>query len=114
MTRRNKMPETKTSARLLMSVALLSSAAIIMPAWQVTQRPVLHRIKAETISPARTNAVQVLSNLPLGFEPNQGQAEPEVKFLSRGFGYSMALTSTEVRLRLPESPNHESRSPEDS
>ena len=49
----------------------------------------------------------------LSFETNQGKAEPEVKFLSRGPGYSLALTSTEVQLRLSGSTNHESHPPED-
>jgi hypothetical protein len=33
---------------------------------------------------------------PLSFEPNQGQANSEVKFLARGAGYQVFLTSTET------------------
>src|SRR2546429_583971 len=33
--------------------------------------------------------------LPLSFEVNQGQTDGQVKFLSRGNGYSLFLTSTE-------------------
>lgn len=42
--------------------------------------------------------------LPLSFEANQGQTHGSVKFLSRGSGYSLFLTSTEavLRLRLPD------------
>ncbi len=36
--------------------------------------------------------------LPLGFEANQGQTESQVKFLARGNGYNLFLTSTEVVL----------------
>src|SRR5216684_3552431 len=36
--------------------------------------------------------------LPLSFEPNQGQADPQVKYLSRGAGYTLFLTSTEAVL----------------
>jgi hypothetical protein len=39
--------------------------------------------------------------LPLSFEANQGQTDPKVKFLSRGRGYSLYLTSTEAVLQLP-------------
>src|SRR6185295_5219064 len=39
--------------------------------------------------------------LPLSFEANQGQMDSEVKFLSRGNGYSLFLTSTEAVLLLP-------------
>src|ERR1700677_590058 len=34
--------------------------------------------------------------LPLAFEPNLGQADPQVKFLSRGDGYSLFLTPAEA------------------
>lgn len=38
--------------------------------------------------------------LPLSFEANHGQTQSEVKFLSRGSGYSLFLTSTEAVLAL--------------
>jgi hypothetical protein len=46
----------------------------------------------ESIPPAHIS--QVLSALPLQFEQNIGQTDPSVKFLSRGHGYSIFLTST--------------------
>ena len=41
-----------------------------------------------------------LSNLPLSFEVNQGQSDAQVKFLSRGSGYSLFLTADEAVLVL--------------
>jgi Calx-beta domain-containing protein/beta-propeller repeat-containing protein len=38
--------------------------------------------------------------LPMGFEPNQGQAEAPVKFLARGRDYGLFLTATEAVLVL--------------
>lgn len=38
--------------------------------------------------------------LPLSFETNQGQTDGEVKFLSRGSGYTLFLTPTEAVLSL--------------
>jgi hypothetical protein len=35
-------------------------------------------------------------NLPLSFEPNTGQADPQVKFLARVPGYTLFVTSDEV------------------
>ena len=35
----------------------------------------------------------VLQNLPLSFERNQGQTDAQVKFLARGNGYAVFLTS---------------------
>jgi hypothetical protein len=40
------------------------------------------------------------AQLPLGFEANQGQLDPAVKFLARGSGYSLWLTATEAVLAL--------------
>src|SRR5215471_1019847 len=38
--------------------------------------------------------------LPLAFEPNTGQTDPQVKFLSRGNGYTLFLTKDEAVLAL--------------
>ena len=39
-------------------------------------------------------------NLPLSFEANQGQADPRVRFVSRGNGYSLFLTDSAAVLTL--------------
>ena len=54
-------------------------------------------------SPQRGLAVALPNNygrLPLSFEPNQGQAPPEAKFIAHGPGYTMLLTADEVTLLL--------------
>jgi hypothetical protein len=53
---------------------------------------VLPAAAAPTPSPARA--------LPLAFEPNQGQADPAVRFLTRGRGYGIFLTPTEAVMVL--------------
>ncbi|HVN80326.1 MAG TPA: SBBP repeat-containing protein, partial [Terriglobia bacterium] len=40
-------------------------------------------------------------NLGMAFEPNQGQASDDVKFLSRGHGYTLYLTASEAVLQFP-------------
>ena len=45
---------------------------------------------------ARTESVE----LPLSFEANRGQADPRVRFVSRGNGYSLLLTSNEAVIKL--------------
>ncbi|HEV2348299.1 MAG TPA: choice-of-anchor D domain-containing protein [Terriglobia bacterium] len=45
---------------------------------------------------------QNYGNLPLSFEANLGQTDPQVKFLSRGNGYGLFLTPTEAVLKLQE------------
>src|SRR5437899_7484118 len=38
--------------------------------------------------------------LPLSFEMNKGQTDPQVNFLSRGSGYALFLTASEAVLSL--------------
>jgi hypothetical protein len=49
---------------------------------------------------ARERAVESYGKLPLSFEANAGQADQRVKFLSRGSGYTLFLTSNEAVLAL--------------
>jgi hypothetical protein len=44
--------------------------------------------------------VESYGKLPLSFEANQGQTDAKVKFLSRGLGYTLFLTSTEAVFSL--------------
>ena len=48
-------------------------------------------------------------DLPLSFEANHGQSDSKVKFLSRGSGYSLYLTSNEAVLVLSQSQADERR-----
>ncbi|MGB0010979.1 MAG: SBBP repeat-containing protein [Candidatus Sulfotelmatobacter sp.] len=49
---------------------------------------------------SKPDARALLSQLPLIFEPNQGQTDPSVKFVSRGAGYSLFLDSTGAVLAM--------------
>lgn len=49
---------------------------------------------------------EAYGKLPLSFEANQGQTEPQVKFLARGRGYSLFLTSQEVVLAFSQPAGH--------
>src|ERR1700741_4890325 len=49
---------------------------------------------------ARPITTRSLGNVPLRFEPNQGQTDSRVKFLSRGNGYTLFLTPAEAVLSL--------------
>ena len=48
----------------------------------------------------RARVSEAIGKLPLIFEANQGQTDSQVKFLSRGGGYSLFLTSTEAVIQL--------------
>jgi hypothetical protein len=51
-----------------------------------------------TPSPAadKPKVVDAYGKLPLSFEANQGQSDAQVRFLSRGSGYTLFLTSTDA------------------
>lgn len=55
---------------------------------------------SETEKPPETRVVETYGKLPLIFEANQGQTDPKVKFLARGNGYGLFLTSTEAVLSI--------------
>jgi hypothetical protein len=62
-------------------------------------------------SPAqRRELVQAYGNLPLSFEPNQGQTDPAVDFIARSAGYELFLTHTEA-VMLIGSPAFAGRGP---
>jgi hypothetical protein len=56
--------------------------------------------------PVATKAHGAFARLPLSFEENRGQTDAHVKFLSRGSGYSLFITSTSavLKLRQPSAP----------
>ena len=74
---------------------------------------------AQTVAPAahpetsaqRASIVEGYGRLPLAFEANQGQTDPQVKFVSRGAGYNLFLTNTEAVLTLRRASRQESNSP---
>src|SRR5713226_8327305 len=49
---------------------------------------------------AKVAASDAYGKLPLSFEPNQGQTDQQVKFLSRGPGYALFLTPAEAVFTL--------------
>jgi hypothetical protein len=48
----------------------------------------------------RAQITEAFGKLPMSFEANKGQTDDKVKFLSRGRGYTLFLTSTEAVLSL--------------
>jgi Abnormal spindle-like microcephaly-assoc'd, ASPM-SPD-2-Hydin/Beta-propeller repeat len=49
---------------------------------------------------AQKQIAENYGRIPLSFEANRGQTDPEVKFLSRGPGYTLFLTADEAVLKL--------------
>jgi hypothetical protein len=85
---------------LLLFVMVIGAGAAIYLAPHAQQAPATSSPKASRVS------------LPLFFEPNQGQTDPQVKFLARGSGYGLFLTANEAVLTLqPSAVSHQPSDP---
>ena len=73
----------------VLTVALLFTGAFVVRAMAQSPEPMTKR-----------PATPQLLAMPLSFEPNQGQTDNGVKFLSRGDGYALFLTSNEAVFTL--------------
>jgi hypothetical protein len=67
---------------------------------------------------ARAKALAIFEKAPVGFERNEGQAPPDVKFFARGAGYAVYLMASETALALrkssPLASRGRNRSPADA
>jgi hypothetical protein len=78
------------------SVRLLSNQTIAGTGFLLSLFLLLSLNSASAASPATPG----FAKLPLSFEPNRGQADSRVQFLSRGPDYTLYLTAGEAILRL--------------
>src|SRR5207249_1242183 len=65
--------------------------------------PTVRGATPEPSKPGEATDMQVsetYGKIPLSFEANNGQTDPQVKFLSRGNGYSLFLTGKEAVFAL--------------
>src|SRR5205823_1636095 len=61
---------------------------------------------------AQARVMEAYGKLPLSFEANRGQMDSDVKFFSRGSGYSIFLTPTEAVLSLSSGSRPETKGTE--
>ncbi|MGD0290318.1 MAG: SBBP repeat-containing protein [Candidatus Binataceae bacterium] len=83
---------------MTVALAILIGAATSSRA--AAQAPPRHSINSIQ---ARASAAKYAS-LPIAFEPNQGQASPRVKYLSRGQGYTLMLGADAATLVMTQAP----------
>jgi len=55
-------------------------------------------------TPTRPEVAAMFGRLPLSFEANNGQVDPQVRFLARAPGYTVFLTSAEAVMTLEKEP----------
>ncbi len=90
---------------LMGGLALYSSGPALNLAVSGSNHSTLEAFAAPDLGPNRTANHVDLSQLPLSFEPNQGQTDPQVKFLARGAGYGVFLTADQAVLTLSSDKN---------
>lgn len=80
----------------------ISPAGVVnkAPTLQKANQPGSQSTHPESIEQAKERADEAYGKLPINFEANRGQTDESVKFLARGRGYSLFLTSTEAVLSL--------------
>jgi hypothetical protein len=85
-----------------MLLVALSLSLVVFPRAQTSrtfiQNPYLEETHP-TDKPQRS-VLEEYGKLPIGFEPNWGQADSSVKFLTRGNGYALFLTANEAVIAL--------------
>lgn len=79
-------------APIVLALLVLGGALLLKSDFTRHARPILR---------GRPQVSAALAQLPLSFEPNQGQADSQVKFLARGAGYALYLTRSGADLALP-------------
>lgn len=113
---------------LTLMVCQMASTGLSTSLWAAKPETSTKRPAPSSSDPAtRARVAQSYGQLPLSFEPNRGQTDPQVKFLSRGRGYQIFLTPKETVLSLRKqsvrqptdsqrsadrTPNSESRTPD--
>ncbi len=69
---------------------------------RLVKNTVLYESRSENEAVKRQTIAENYGNLPLHFEPNQGQTEESVKFFARGKGYGIFLQDKSATLVLQE------------
>ena len=89
----------KIKAFVLLYAGLLLAAISLVQVQNTL--PKVDVLTEEVTGATKQRVVETYGKLPLSFEANQGQTDSQVKFLSRGSGYTLFLTPTEAVLSLP-------------
>jgi len=89
----------------LVAIAVVVSAGSAKSGWHrsgpaVTAAASKPALKLQTAT-AQDRVRASYAALPLAFEANQGQADPQVKYVARGSGYRLFLTSRQAIMTLP-------------
>ncbi|MFL6208692.1 MAG: carboxypeptidase regulatory-like domain-containing protein [Pyrinomonadaceae bacterium] len=107
---------TTSALALLLAVAIGASWAARTAATAGKPVPSKAQTAGRGVSAdaAQRSARQAYGRMPLSFEANQGQTDPQVKYLAHGPGYNLFLTPDEAVLVLQSSPSPQSNAPQEA
>jgi hypothetical protein len=93
------------SVRFVSSFVILGSAMLFAQSntAAIINRPVPSKVSSGLSKPdpkTQGKLLETYGKLPLSFEANQGQTDAQVKFISRGSGYTLFLTGDEAVFSL--------------
>jgi hypothetical protein len=84
----------------LVAITSVLSSQIPGTSATVNEKRSTEQANSVTAGNEKMKLSRAYGNLPLSFEPNKGQADDEVKFVSRGKGYTLYLEASEAVLAL--------------
>lgn len=88
-----------TQPSRMLSLSVFAAAFLLLPRGVAAQStPAASGSTFQGTGSSKVRVVETFGQLPLSFEANQGQSNSRVKFLSRGGGKTLFLTSTEAVL----------------
>src|SRR5256886_6015932 len=98
-----KNPVNKIGASLLITVALITLTYLLLPngrsvgaAPQLQPPGTTNKALAASVRADQKRMRMALGQLPLSFEMNRGQFDPQVRFASRGASYKAFFTQSEM------------------
>jgi hypothetical protein len=90
----NLFRSTKSIVCLVLAIMLIGLIAIRWSPWSQKASSRNNQVAN------RADVLKSMAKLPLAFEPNRGQTDPQAKWLSRGSGYTVFLTDKEAVVRM--------------
>ena len=90
----------RLQSRLVFSIGLFLAALTLQATAQDSNPALTGNFLSKPSAQKKAAVVDSYDKLPLSFEINRGQADPQVRFVSRGMGYSLFLTDSSAVLAL--------------
>ena len=84
----------------MLSIFFLLLSILLTVLNPVGHKPVRMPSQTQDILASKARLLKSYGALPMSFEVNQGQADPSVRFLARGQGYTILLKPGETALAL--------------